>query len=1088
MFNFINITLYINSSTIRNNSAIGSTYCGIFISQSVLYIFSSIFSDQTSTSVAGFLYIQLNSNVSIISSTFSKGSAIYGGAIWVDKSYLSVTSSLFTDNTGSSNGGSIFGIDSSIFINTTNITRGSSQYGDAIYMINNNLKIYSSHFSYSKSMSNLPTSSIVISGNGNVVVINTIFSNSINYVSGLFARGLSSVYISNSRFESINSLEIGALTLIGDINYGNAIISQSIFINNNSTGNGTAINLNDMSIVIQDSIIEQNHANIDGGGLYLASPLCNNCTFNIKGTTRIMYNSCGRNGGAMVWYDYLPNIDNPQLIANNTAAYGGNFASVPAGLMTPNSRMLIPTKGFMINEAPPGQIYKGFLLISLVDTYNNVITTDSTSILMLDTNNNSPNLSLSGNLTFTANKGVFNITGFVPSAPPGSYQFFNASTSSIVKSGQRNDNTNYQDTIIIDISLRNCTYGEAIGGTQCVPCPEFKFLIEPATSCLACPTGGICPGKDQLLPLPGYWRSTNLSAIIYPCRASSACLGNMTKTNYNGTCGTGYTSVKCSSCLGGYSLTSQGYCNNCPSQAQNGFILTLTVIAFIIISIILVKASIKAAFAPSKKHSIYIKIFTNYLQLVFLTSQFNLKWPSYVSSMFGIHQAVASSTDSLVSFDCYVATKTSGDPVDGYYYKLVFYAVLPFIIFFASFLVWLGMSFYKMNTKYLSEQLPLTMIVIFFLVYPTIVKFMFSNFACEDIDQLGKYLIANPAINCSESRYESYSYIVAIPSIILWAVGLPTLVLIIMTKRKRFLTYTNNKIVFGFLFNGYRMSRFFWEFVIMYRKIFMISIAVFFNQVSAAIQGLTIVLIIIISLFMQYEFKPFNSSELNHLELESLMTATLTLYCGLYYLDGIDKTLELILFLIIAAGNIFFCVLWLYWMMSAISDMVAKIFPHLQFYCKKGDAYQEEFYSEELRLKGTVFNNEEGARIYTFLDQTEEKDPGIKITDMDQLYLEMLEKSGDNTEAGSLINTKKSTDLELKSKNTLIENEEFNEDETLNEIKENETESHDEEPESFAFHEKAERKASQKVSIRLTSENSENDSFNRMTTMKDNQK
>ena len=99
----------------------------------------------------------------------------------------------------------------------------------------------------------------------------------------------------------------------------------------------------------------------------------------------------------------------------------------------------------------------------------------------------------------------------------------------------------------------------------------------------------------------------------------------MSTTDYTGTCASGYTGIKCSACLPGYSKSNKGSCDICPSEAQNICILFLLVLALVIICIILVKTTIKSAFASKSRHSIYIKIFTNYLQLIFLASQFSLQ-------------------------------------------------------------------------------------------------------------------------------------------------------------------------------------------------------------------------------------------------------------------------------------------------------------------------------------------------------------------------------------------------------------------------------------------------------------------------------
>ena len=75
---------------------------------------------------------------------------------------------------------------------------------------------------------------------------------------------------------------------------------------------------------------------------------------------------------------------------------------------------------------------------------------------------------------------------------------------------------------------------------------------------------------------------------------------------------------------------------------------------------------------------------------------------------------------------------------------------------------------------------------------------------------------------------------------------------------------------YGFLFNGYGLGTFFWEVVILYRKILIIMVTVFFSVVSTEVQVLVVILIVITALLLQIRFKPYYSDILNQMELYSL--------------------------------------------------------------------------------------------------------------------------------------------------------------------------------------------------------------------------
>ena len=68
---------------------------------------------------------------------------------------------------------------------------------------------------------------------------------------------------------------------------------------------------------------------------------------------------------------------------------------------------------------------------------------------------------------------------------------------------------------------------------------------------------------------------------------------------------------------------------------------------------------------------------------------------------------------------------------------------------------------------------------------------------------------------------------VAFPSIVVWGLGIPLFAYFLLTKQKANLKTLAAKQKFGFLYNGYKKEYYYWEVVIMYRKIVIVFIAVF---------------------------------------------------------------------------------------------------------------------------------------------------------------------------------------------------------------------------------------------------------------------
>lgn len=72
-----------------------------------------------------------------------------------------------------------------------------------------------------------------------------------------------------------------------------------------------------------------------------------------------------------------------------------------------------------------------------------------------------------------------------------------------------------------------------------------------------------------------------------------------------------------------------------------------------------------------------------------------------------------------------------------------------------------------------------SIVIVLFLIHPTIIQYMFSNFKCFDIHGQSR-LLSDLEVICYETDHNTFSFIVAIPSLILWGVGIPMFALIVL--------------------------------------------------------------------------------------------------------------------------------------------------------------------------------------------------------------------------------------------------------------------------------------------------------------------
>ena len=135
-------------------------------------------------------------------------------------------------------------------------------------------------------------------------------------------------------------------------------------------------------------------------------------------------------------------------------------------------------------------------------------------------------------------------------------------------------------------------------------------------------------------------------------------------------------------------------------------------------------------------------------------------------------------------------------------------------------------------------ELVSTMILVMFLFHPEIFRYMTSAFACTEIDSSEYWLVQDLDIRCWNSEHSVYASGLALPGLILWGIGLPLLAFIFIMKNRKHLEDDRVKARFQFLLVGYKPNLYYWEFVIMYRKMGIVLISVFLSTVGDGVQGL----------------------------------------------------------------------------------------------------------------------------------------------------------------------------------------------------------------------------------------------------------
>jgi hypothetical protein len=144
--------------------------------------------------------------------------------------------------------------------------------------------------------------------------------------------------------------------------------------------------------------------------------------------------------------------------------------------------------------------------------------------------------------------------------------------------------------------------------------------------------------------------------------------------------------------------------------------------------------------------SILMRIMTNYLQLISAAFSFNIRYPTIVSDIFYPIERIGSSSETFVSFDCFVNDyDLKAFTPSSALFKLFLIAILPIFLFVVISLIWILVKYLCRKWCHdLKQHIVVSVICILFLLHPTITKSTLNMFQCIEVDQNERKMKVDP--------------------------------------------------------------------------------------------------------------------------------------------------------------------------------------------------------------------------------------------------------------------------------------------------------------------------------------------------------
>jgi hypothetical protein len=453
----------------------------------------------------------------------------------------------------------------------------------------------------------------------------------------------------------------------------------------------------------------------------------------------------------------------------------------------------------------------------------------------------------------------------------------------------------------------NCSAGTylAAGGQQCESCPEGA----------ACRALGLAPNVTTLAAVPNWWRApwvVDATAAFTPCAplssdGTTACLGS-------NRCAAGYGGVLCQECLAGYARSGAAGCSACPEPWRSWLALLGVGMLAVLLLAFLVRAALRSRGEPSRLEVIMLKVLMSHLQTVALAAEFDLRWPSWLAGLFAVSDASSSLSDAVLSLDCVLPAAQAGSGA-AVFSGAALTLCAPFLCAAAAALFWFtprgACTWFATappasaspvaggaqktaaelaNPKFVAFSV--TLIVILSTMHASLSKAALRLLTCRPL--AGRHwLAADMSVECwvADSPHARYGVPLGSLAIIFFVIGIPAGNAFVLYRRRHKLARTDTRIRFGFLYASYRLDTFFWDSVVLLRKLAIAVVAVFLRPAGAGLQAFAAQIAAFCALSVQLLVQPYANARVNALDAYSLGTqlATFTLSILLYLSDTAES-------------------------------------------------------------------------------------------------------------------------------------------------------------------------------------------------------
>jgi hypothetical protein len=348
----------------------------------------------------------------------------------------------------------------------------------------------------------------------------------------------------------------------------------------------------------------------------------------------------------------------------------------------------------------------------------------------------------------------------------------------------------------------------------------------------------------------------------------------------------------------------------------------------------------------------YIKVLVLFLQYTVLIGGVLVAWPLFdVQRWFqAVNLVFAVGSGQALSLDCWLHHYIPQGKLPLAMQRQLVYFLAPVVVLFAVVaLLWLPWALGRWVVPFVwrpkegatqqpassvARKLPVTLLVVAFYAYPTLLRAALSFFACLRIGRIppemqlppgataplnhtAGYGVSDVSQQCFTGYHKGWVLGLGVPSVLLWCIGVPVAMGVGLFLCRAKADEDSFREHFGFLYRSYKPERMWWEAVWAARTVVLTLISVFAIPKERYFAVLSLHLVSLVSGALQIVFQPYAFATLHrmHMVSTSCLAATTLGALAMFAYDIQESTalrLRIAIAVLVLVVNVVF-VGWCVW-------------------------------------------------------------------------------------------------------------------------------------------------------------------------------